>query len=82
MSRPGAIARSDARPPGMRTVAGSILMSGNILLWRLDWTGHEIVSTAILFLPLIQEGELSVTGERICISTGKLPTRLVQDQCG
>ena len=26
---------SDARPPGMRTVAGSILTSGNILSWRL-----------------------------------------------
>ena len=31
----GAVARSDARPPGMRTVAGSILTSGNILSWRL-----------------------------------------------
>ena len=28
--------------------------------------GHEIVSTAILSLPLIQEGQLSVTGDRIC----------------
>ena len=28
--------------------------------------GHEIISTAILFLALIQEGQLSVTGERIC----------------
>ena len=28
--------------------------------------GHEIISTAILSLPLIQEGQLSVTGERIC----------------
>ena len=29
--------------------------------------GHEIISTAILSLPLIQVGQLSVTGERICI---------------
>ena len=28
--------------------------------------GHEIISTAILCLPLIQEGQLSVTGERMC----------------
>ena len=28
--------------------------------------GHEIISTAILSLPLIQEGQLSVTGERMC----------------
>ena len=28
--------------------------------------GHEIMSMAILSLPLSQEGQLSVTGERIC----------------
>ena len=28
--------------------------------------GHEIFSTVILSLPLIQEGQLSVSGERIC----------------
>ena len=28
--------------------------------------GHEIIFTAILSLPLIQEGQLSVTGERMC----------------
>ena len=27
---------------------------------------HEIVSMVILFLPLIQEGQLSVSGERMC----------------
>ena len=27
--------------------------------------GHEIISTAILALPLIQVGQLSVTGERM-----------------
>ena len=27
---------------------------------------HEIISTAILSLPLIQEGQLSVAGERMC----------------
>ena len=34
----------------------------HILLWRL---GHEKISAAIL-LPLIQEEQLSVTGERMC----------------
>ena len=29
-------------------------------------TGHENISTAILSLPLIQEEQLSVTGERMC----------------
>ena len=33
------------------------------LLWRL---GHEKISTAIRPLPLIQEEQLSVTGERMC----------------
>ena len=28
--------------------------------------GHEIISTAILSIPLIQVGQLSVTGERMC----------------
>ena len=27
---------------------------------------HEIFSTVILYLPLIQEGQLSVSGKRIC----------------
>ena len=34
-----------------------------ILSWRL---GHETFSTAILPLPLIQEEQLSVTGEKMC----------------
>ena len=36
----------------------------HILSWRLC---HENISTAILSLPLIQEEQLSVTGERMCI---------------
>ena len=28
--------------------------------------GHELFSTVILSLPLIQEGQLSVSGERMC----------------
>ena len=28
--------------------------------------GHEIISMAVLSLPLIQEGQLSVTGEKMC----------------
>ena len=31
---------------------------------------NEIVSTVILSLLLIQEGQLSVSGERVCLSTG------------
>ena len=29
------VAQLDAHPPGMQMVAGSILWSGNILIWRL-----------------------------------------------
>ena len=52
----------DAHLPGLKTVAGSILTSGKILSLRF---GHENISTAILSLPLIQEGQLSVTGGRM-----------------
>ena len=31
---------------------------------------HEIFSTFILSFPLIQEGQLSISGERMCSSTG------------
>ena len=44
--------------------------------------GREIFSTAILFLPLIQEWQLSVTNKACALSTGKLPRRLAQEQCG
>ena len=59
----GPVARSDARPPGMQTVAGSILR------WVTFFVeiGHGIISTAILFLALIQTGQLSITG---ALSTG------------
>ena len=61
----GVLARSDAPPPGVQTVVGSILdpAKGNILSWRF---GHEILSTVILSLPLTQVGQLSVIGERMC----------------
>ena len=48
----GVVARSDARPPGMRPVADSILTSGTHS-WKEN--GHEKISTTIISLPLIQE---------------------------
>ena len=58
------MAQLDARPTGDQEVAGSIPTGlGNILLWRYD---HEIFSTVILSLPLIQEEQLSVSGKRMC----------------
>ena len=51
----------------------------HILSWRL---GHENISTAIVPLPLLQEEQLSVTGKECALSTGKLPRKLAQEQCG
>ena len=49
------------RPTRDHEVAGSTPAEvGNILSWRL------IICTVILSLPLIQEGQLSVSGERMC----------------
>ena len=51
------------RPSGDQEVAGSTPAEvDNILFVEID---HEIFSTFILFLPLIQEGQLSVSGERM-----------------
>ena len=52
------------RPTGDQEVAGSTPIEvGNILFVEID---HEIFSTVILSFPLIQEGQLSVSGERMC----------------
>ena len=59
---PASVAQLDARPTGDQEVAGSKPVS-NILSWRFD---HEIFSMAILSLPLIQEGQMSVSGKRMC----------------
>ena len=57
------MAQLDARPTGDQDVAGSTpRMVGNILSWRFD---QDMFSTVILSLPLIQEGQLSVSGERM-----------------
>ena len=42
------------------------------VLWQHSYVqyDHEIFSTVILSLPLIQEGHLSVSGERMCTSSG------------
>ena len=42
---------------------------GSILSWRFD---HEIFSTVILSLSLIQEGQLSVSDERMCTMVKRL----------
>ena len=49
----------------------------HILSWRL---GHENISMGILPLPLIQEEQLMA--KECALSTGKLPRKLAQEQCG
>ena len=62
MFLPGAVAGMDARPPGMRTIGVYPHVRENTLSLRF---GHGKISTTILSLPLIQEGQLSVTGEKM-----------------
>ena len=57
------MAQLDARPTGDQEVAGSTPAEvGNILSWRLIMK-YFLQSFS---LPLIQEGQLSVSGERMC----------------
>ena len=58
------VAQLDVRPTSDQEIAGlTPARVGNILSWRFD---HEIFSTVILSLPLIQEGQLYVSGKRMC----------------
>ena len=55
------MAQLDARPTGDKEVAGLTPAEiGNIFFVEID---HEIFSTVILSLPLIQEVQLSVSGK-------------------
>ena len=64
---PGVVARSDVCPPGMLTVSRRTVAGFDPYIRQHSFPeiGHEIISMAILSLPLIQEGQLSVTGERM-----------------
>ena len=46
------------------------LVENKIGLLQYDIAGYEIISMAVLPLPLIKEGQLSVTDTRRCTSTG------------
>ena len=52
------------RPTGDQEVASSAPRRGR--QHSFVENDHEIFSTVILSLPLIQEGQLSVSGERMC----------------
>ena len=60
--------QSDAPHTGDQEVAGLIPnWPGKHSFVEID---HEIFSIVILSLPLIQERQLSVSGERMCTNTG------------
>ena len=61
--RPGTVARWEASSLGMQAAPSSIPTSGTFFCGDLVMKN---ISTAILPLPLIQEEQLSVTGERMC----------------
>ena len=66
--RLASVAQLDAHPTDDQEVAVVILGgSGKISFEEID---HEIFSTVILSLPLIQESQLSISGKRMCTSTG------------
>ena len=64
------MAQSDARPTGDQETAGSTVIPAIARQHTSVEFDHEIFSTVILYLPLIQEGQLSISGERMCTSTG------------
>ena len=61
--RPYRPAQLDARPTGYQEAAGSTPVGSATFFVEID---HEIFSTVILSLPLIQAGLLSVSGVRMC----------------
>ena len=63
---PASVAQMDTCQTGGHQIAGFIHAgSGNILLW----SDNYIFSMVILSFLLIQEWQLSVSGERMCTST-------------
>ena len=60
---PASVAQLDARPTGDQEVAGSTPPGRQHSFLEID---HEMFSTVILSLPLLQEGQLSVSDERMC----------------
>ena len=62
---PAAVAQLDAHLTGDQKVTG--LTPAGLATFNVPWRyGHEIFSTVIISLPLIQEGQLSVSGKRMC----------------
>ena len=73
--KPSPLARSDARPPRIQNKLRSWVRFSCPAKYSFVEIGHEIISTAILSLPLIQS---VYTGERMCTRLGlSLPRKSV-----
>ena len=59
------MAQLDARPSGDQEVAGSTLAGPETVFRGLVEIDYKTFSTVIHSLPLIQKGQLSVSGERM-----------------
>ena len=66
-SKPASVAQSICGRLGIRR---SRVRSPPVRQHSFRQIDHELFSTAILSLPLIQEGQLSVSGERMSTGTG------------
>ena len=79
LSGPASVAESDAWPTGGQEVVGLIPLphpppptphDHRVRQHPFVDIVHEIYSTVILSLPQILEGQLSVSGEKMCTRTG------------
>ena len=64
---PASVAHLDARLSGDQKVTGSI--PANVQQLPFAEIAHEIFSMVILALPVIQEGQFSVSVKRMCTSS-------------
>ena len=77
--RPGAVARSEARPLGMQAAPSSIPTSGTF--FRGDLVMKNFLRPFTLFR-WFKKSTCQLLATDCALSTGKLPRRLAQEQCG
>ena len=76
---PGAVARSEACPLGMQAAPSSIPTSGTF--FRGDLVMKKILRPFSLFR-WFKKSSCQLLAKDCALSTGKLPRRLAQEQCG
>ena len=76
---PGAVARSEASPLGMQVAPSSIPMSGTF--FRGDLVMKTFLRPFSLFR-WFKKSSCQLPVKECALSTGKLPRRLAQEQCG